>query len=51
MTESIEQETGGEEQSHRSGNIQKSCEDEDVPDVVIPDIDKLVGDPVISCVH
>ena len=50
MTESIEQKAGGDKQRHGGRNVDQTCEDENVPDVVIPDIDKFVRYPVISSV-
>ena len=42
QSESIQQKTGGHEQSDRPSDADEACEDKDVPDVMVADIDELV---------
>ena len=48
ISECIDQEAGGDKESDGSGDAEEAGHDEQVPDVVVANVDKLVGDPVIS---
>ena len=48
QSDGVEEEAGGEEEREGGEEGDDGGEEEDVPDVVVPDVDKLVGHPVVA---